>query len=331
MQTEYLLSNFFFPLLTVAIAYPSSALMARTGVIRRDVHRTVWNFALLAFFLGCSGTGVMLAGKQFLPDLGPIVRLHNQMGACLLAGGAGHTMERLPYFLKKMKFWWGRMWATDNHWPQVLASLVALSALLALPSVLVRLTAGDARASVGPDIPVRVPANPVSKVEPILQDSTSPRAVHDTEPVARGKSPTHRVKASLADEVERVLALGRDATGNGNASGGAVRIENHSGVDNSAIEVILRQVHDPELRINVFDLGLVRRIEVDSQANIAVSMVFTTPTCPNNGWLVDRMRSLLTGSSLFRTVEIHDIPNTSWSPDFITEEGHRILLEMGKW
>jgi metal-sulfur cluster biosynthetic enzyme len=62
-----------------------------------------------------------------------------------------------------------------------------------------------------------------------------------------------------------------------------------------------------------------------------VAVVFTTPTCPNNGWLLDRMKTLLAESAFFNTIEIHQIPNAYWCSDFITEEGRRIFLEMGKW
>jgi metal-sulfur cluster biosynthetic enzyme len=329
MRTEQILPNFVLPLLSVSVAYGASAVMVRSGRLGRDVHRTVWNFALLGSFLTCAGTGALLGFKHLLPDLGPILHLHDQTGAALLAAGAGHTIERLPYFAGKVKAWWAVARKADNSWPQVFASLLALSAFLALPTLLLRLTAGDADASVGIAAP-RAPAAKPPMVESSARDSQVARAVAVSSATVPG-TPARRSKASLREEVDRVLAAGRDSKTSRAGSPDAVRFENQSGVADGAIAEILRQVHDPELHINVYDLGLVRRVAVDSQKDISVAIVFTTPTCPNNGWLLGRMKTLLAESSLFREVEIHEIPNAYWNSDYITEEGRRIFLEMGKW
>ena len=328
MRTEQFLSSFLLPLLTVSVAYAASAAMVRSHLVGKDVHRTVWNFVLLGSFATCAGTGVLLAFKHLLPDLGPVVHLHDQTGAALLAAGAGHTLERLPYFLGKVKSWWAGARKADNSWPQVAASLVALSAFLALPTLLLRLTAGDATASMGIASPrassaktsVEAASTPDSQVSRTLPLSTT----------AAG-APARKPKASLREEVERVLSAGRDSRTSKEGSPDSVRFENRSGVADVAIAAILRQVHDPELHINVYDLGLVRRIAVDSQRNISVAVVLTTPPSPNNGWLLGRMKTMLAESASFNTIEIHEIPNAYWSSDFITEEGRRIFLEMGKW
>jgi len=333
MRTEQILPDFIVPMLAVVVAYAVSAWLARRGSLKRDVHRSVWNFALLGLFLGCSCTGVLLAFRQLVSDLGPILRLHDQTGAGLLAAGAGHALERRSVFANKARAWWNGARKADNSWPQVLASLAALSAFLALPTVLLRLTAADAGAAAVAGSEARQPASaarPIPAKAGTTRDSrATPRA-----PDAVGtadRSPVRKPKASLREEVERVLAAGRGAVSPGGRSEDAVRFENLSGVPDGTIQEILRQVHDPELHINVYDLGLGREIAVDSQKNIEVAVVFTTPTCPNNGWLVGRMKSLLAGSGLFREVGIHEIPNAYWNSDYITEEGRRIFLEMGKW
>jgi metal-sulfur cluster biosynthetic enzyme len=329
MRTEQILTNFVLPLLSVSVAYVASAMMVRSHLLARDVHRTVWNFALLGSFLGCAGTGILLAFKDLLPDLGPVLRLHDQTGAALLAAGAGHTLERLPYFANKANAWWAKAWKADNHWPQVLASLLALSAFLALPTVLLRLTAGEIPASATGEALRRAPAAKISTEASSATDSQAALPV----PISKAAVGTlsRKPKASLREEVERVLSAGRDSKTSKEGLPDSVRFENRSGVPDGSIAAILRQVHDPELHINVYDLGLVRRIAVDSQRNISVAVVFTTPTCPNNGWLLDRMKTLLAESAFFNTIEIHQIPNAYWCSDFITEEGRRIFLEMGKW
>ena len=46
------------------------------------------------------------------------------------------------------------------------------------------------------------------------------------------------------------------------------------------IVVMLRTVYDPEIPVNIYDLGLIYDVDVDEHNNVAIEMTFTSPSCP---------------------------------------------------
>ncbi|MEZ5890110.1 MAG: metal-sulfur cluster assembly factor [Xanthobacteraceae bacterium] len=87
----------------------------------------------------------------------------------------------------------------------------------------------------------------------------------------------------------------------------------------------LKEVHDPELGINIVDLGLVYRAE-RTREGIVVEMTMTTPTCPIGEMMVMQAEAAL--QRHFADVEIirvHLIWDPPWSPDLMTDEGRRAL------
>lgn len=87
----------------------------------------------------------------------------------------------------------------------------------------------------------------------------------------------------------------------------------------------LKQVEDPELGINIVDLGLIYLAE-RTREGIAVEMTMTTPTCPIGEMIVMQAEAAL--HRRFPDVEIvrvHLVWDPPWSPDLMTEEGRRAL------
>ena len=85
------------------------------------------------------------------------------------------------------------------------------------------------------------------------------------------------------------------------------------------VEEALRDVVDPELGINVVDLGLIYGITVDSEAQAIIDMTLTSAACP----LTDVIEGLVSG---FR---INWVWMPPWGPDKITEDGREQLRALG--
>lgn len=89
----------------------------------------------------------------------------------------------------------------------------------------------------------------------------------------------------------------------------------------------LFEVYDPELGVNVVDLGLVYNVEIDDQrGNVRVTMTLTTPGCPLHDTLteaVDRAVHLFAPTA--RAVEVNLVWEPRWTPDMINEAGRREL------
>ncbi len=87
----------------------------------------------------------------------------------------------------------------------------------------------------------------------------------------------------------------------------------------------LRDVIDPELGVNIVDLGLVYRVATGDGA-IAVDMTMTTPSCPLGDYLKDESRSAIRRRfSGVGTIEINLVWSPPWSAELIREEGRRAL------
>ena len=95
----------------------------------------------------------------------------------------------------------------------------------------------------------------------------------------------------------------------------------------SDIREALRQVLDPEIGVNIVDLGLVYRIEVDG-ASVRIAMTMTSPACP----LADYLKDLVTSAIRDRVPDVADVDivvewEPPWDPDMMSDEARRQLGE----
>lgn len=98
------------------------------------------------------------------------------------------------------------------------------------------------------------------------------------------------------------------------------------------MEEAMRDVVDPELGINVVDLGLVYglNLEKGDEGTIAlVDMTLTSAACPLTDVIEDQSRSALVGSGLVDEIKINWVWNPPWGPDKITDDGREQLRALG--
>jgi metal-sulfur cluster biosynthetic enzyme len=97
------------------------------------------------------------------------------------------------------------------------------------------------------------------------------------------------------------------------------------------LEEAMRDVVDPELGINVVDLGLVYGIRAD--AGVAtIDMTLTSAACPLTDVIEDQAKAALTGGpggGLVDDIKINWVWMPPWGPDKITEEGREQLRALG--
>jgi metal-sulfur cluster biosynthetic enzyme len=93
------------------------------------------------------------------------------------------------------------------------------------------------------------------------------------------------------------------------------------------IEEAMKDVVDPELGINVVDLGLVYGIHVDEGTNVVLDMTLTSAACPLTDVITDQTESALEG--LVNDVAINWVWMPPWGPDKITPDGREQLRALG--
>ena len=106
----------------------------------------------------------------------------------------------------------------------------------------------------------------------------------------------------------------------------------HSQANVADVEEALRDVVDPELGINVVDLGLVYGITVDGQNHAVIDMTLTSAACPLTDVIEDQARQALCGGpggGLVNDLRINWVWLPPWGPDKITDDGREQLRALG--
>ena len=95
------------------------------------------------------------------------------------------------------------------------------------------------------------------------------------------------------------------------------------------LEEAMRDVVDPELGINVVDLGLVYDIKIDAEDIVTVDMTLTSAACPLTDVIEDQARGALVRSRLAADLKITWVWMPPWGPDKITDDGREQLRALG--
>ncbi|WP_234462408.1 metal-sulfur cluster assembly factor [Adhaeribacter terrigena] len=88
---------------------------------------------------------------------------------------------------------------------------------------------------------------------------------------------------------------------------------------------LLKEVIDPEIGINIVDLGLVYELSLSEHKEIKVTMTLTTPGCPMSNTITGTVTNLLGRHLPGYTVKVDLVWFPAWEPEMITEEGQRQL------
>lgn len=86
----------------------------------------------------------------------------------------------------------------------------------------------------------------------------------------------------------------------------------------------LKQVYDPEIPVNIYDLGLIYNIGVDRE-RIDIKMTLTSAGCPSAQQIPDMVRSRLLALPEVRNVDVEVVWEPQWNPSLISPEGKKIL------
>ena len=98
------------------------------------------------------------------------------------------------------------------------------------------------------------------------------------------------------------------------------------------IEEAMKDVVDPELGINVVDLGLIYGLHIEDHSNVVIDMTLTSAACPLTDVIEDQTRQALTtgpGGGLVKDFRINWVWLPPWGPDKITDDGREQLRALG--
>jgi len=87
----------------------------------------------------------------------------------------------------------------------------------------------------------------------------------------------------------------------------------------------LRRVNDPELNINVVDLGLIYDVTLSDEGNLSITMTLTTPGCPLHDSIVNGVKHAVASVDGIKDVDVDLVWSPAWTPERMTEAGRRAL------
>ncbi len=89
---------------------------------------------------------------------------------------------------------------------------------------------------------------------------------------------------------------------------------------------ILKQVPDPEVEVNIVDLGLIYVVSKNDEAKtIEVDMTLSTPGCPVGDSIIQHVQTVLEVNFPGYEVKVNLVWEPQWTPDLITDEGRAQL------
>ena len=98
-------------------------------------------------------------------------------------------------------------------------------------------------------------------------------------------------------------------------------------ITNFEIEVLelLKNVMDPEIEINIVDLGLIYKLDFDGKDTIVIDLTFSTPSCPLGDTIVANIKAVIEQKYPKITTNVNIVFEPKWSTNLISEEGKKIL------
>jgi len=89
---------------------------------------------------------------------------------------------------------------------------------------------------------------------------------------------------------------------------------------------MLRTVFDPEIPVNIYDLGLIYKIDLQEEGHLVIDMTLTAPNCPAVDFIVEDVRMKTASVEGVKTVDVNIVYEPAWDKEMMSEEAK---LELG--
>lgn len=86
------------------------------------------------------------------------------------------------------------------------------------------------------------------------------------------------------------------------------------------IVAMLKTVYDPEIPVNVYDLGLIYKIDVSDNGEVSIDMTLTAPNCPAADFIMEDIRQKIESIEGVSSATINLVFEPEWDKDMMTEE-----------
>ena len=88
---------------------------------------------------------------------------------------------------------------------------------------------------------------------------------------------------------------------------------------------LLKNVMDPEIEINIVDLGLIYEVTYDGEKSIDIEMTFSTPSCPLGETIITSVKEAIKQKYNDFTINVEVVFDPLWTTALVSEEGKKLL------
>lgn len=89
---------------------------------------------------------------------------------------------------------------------------------------------------------------------------------------------------------------------------------------------VLKTVYDPEIPVDIYNLGLIYRIEVNDDSTVDIDMTFTAPTCPAAEYILEDVRQKVETLEGVKGANVQLVFEPEWDKDMMSDEAK---MELG--
>ena len=89
---------------------------------------------------------------------------------------------------------------------------------------------------------------------------------------------------------------------------------------------VLKTVYDPEIPVNIYDLGLIYKVDVKDEGDVDIDMTFTAPSCPAADFILEDVRQKIDRLEGVKNATVNLVFEPAWDQSMMTEEAR---VELG--
>ena len=101
--------------------------------------------------------------------------------------------------------------------------------------------------------------------------------------------------------------------------------EEKSKIEERIVDV-LKTVYDPEIPVNIYDLGMIYKIYVQDDSSVDLDMTYTSPNCPAADFILEDVRTKVESVEGIRSANVNLVFEPAWDQSMMTEEAR---VELG--
>ena len=89
---------------------------------------------------------------------------------------------------------------------------------------------------------------------------------------------------------------------------------------------VLKTVYDPEIPVNIWDLGMIYKVDVNDDFTVDLDMTFTSPSCPAADFILDDVRTKIETLDSIKSANVNLVFEPAWDQSMMSEEAR---VELG--